>query len=125
MSIKSIKVATKKVVKKATAKKTLPATNSKVTKKAAAKKSLVYAKNEHSFWTKDGQILNSLVALNNALVKMDKSVFNHHVVKDRNDFAVWVDVVLCDQACAQDLAKAKTASSAAKIVAKHLKTYQG
>lgn len=123
MSIKSTKVAPKKVAPKAAAKKTTTPKKATV-KKAAGKKPVVYAKNEKSFWTKDGQIFNSLSALHKGFEKMDKSVYAHHVTKDRNDFAMWVDAVLSDKACAIDLKKAKTASSACKAVAKHLKTYQ-
>lgn len=123
MPIKSTKVATKKVAKKVTAKKVVTAKKA-ATKKVSTKKPLVYAKNEKSFWTKDGQIFNSLVALSNSLAKMDKAVYSHHVTKDRNDFALWVDAVLGDKSCASDLQKAKSAGGAHKAIAKHLKTYQ-
>lgn len=124
MTIKSKKVAVKKVAKKATVKKVATTVAKKVAKKPSTKKILVTAKNEHSFWTKNGQIFNTLKALQLGLEKMDKAIYAHHVTKDRNDFALWVDAVLNDKDCATELSKAKTASSAAKVVAKHLKTYQ-
>jgi hypothetical protein len=108
------KVATKKVVKKAAPK----------AKKTNSKKTLVYADNNHSFWVNDGRILNSLLALNEAMASMEKAVFAHHVTKDKHDFADWVDSVLCDDTCAVELRKAKTPTTAKTVVAKHLKTYQ-
>ena len=116
------------VVKKVAAKKTTPsATVKKVAaKKSTAKKtgkSLVYASNSASFWTQDGQILNSLHALHDALANMDTVVYAFHANKDDHHFANWVEIVLLDAACAADLRKAKTAAGAKTAVAKHLKTY--
>jgi hypothetical protein len=111
------KVATKKAVKKTAAKKVAANENSKT------KKSLVVAADPQSFWVSDGQILNSLLALHDALHSMDKEVFGHHVSKGKNDFADWVEAVLCDEACAKDLSKVKTPASAKVVVAKHLKLY--
>lgn len=97
----------------------------KVTKKTEASKGkvLVLASNAKSFWVNDGRILNSLVALHDALDSMEKAHFEHHVGKGKNDFATWVDSVLCDAACAADLRKAKTPKTARAVVAKHLKLY--
>ncbi len=107
--------------KKVAVKKSVTKTTS--AKKAKAK-SLVYADNETSFWVSDGQILNSLVALRDALAAMEKATYVHHVTKDRNDFALWVETVLGDKACAKDLRQAKSAGGAKLVVVKHLKTYQ-
>jgi hypothetical protein len=116
ISTKSKKTTTKAVVKKVSPKK--------VVKKVVGKKSLVYADNTKSFWVHDGQILNSLVAFHTALTKMDKAVYLHHVSKEKNDFAEWIEVVLADAECALEIKKAKTPQSAKLIVARHLKTYQ-
>ena len=105
--------STKAEVKKPAAKKT--------TKKA--KKILVYADNQSSFWVSNGQILNSLIALRDALDAMDREVYSYHAGEAHNDFANWVAAVLCDDACAADLEKAKTPESAKTVVTKHLKTY--
>lgn len=112
------KTVTKKVVAKKVAPKKVP------TKLAAGKKSLTLASNESSFWTADGQILNSLQALESALASMKKEVFSHHVGKDKNDFADWVDSVLCDSDCSSDLRKAKTAKTAKATVTGHLASYK-
>ena len=126
-----MKTKPKKVVKKSTPKK---AVSKKVTakkpsvKKTATKstpqKSLVFAPEQQSFWVNDGQILNSLVSLHDALEQMEKAVYEYHVNNDRNDFADWVNSVLCDEQCALDLRKAKTPKTAKTKIAKHLKVYQ-
>lgn len=95
-------------------------------KKSPAKKSvrtLTYASDVQSFWTHSGEVLNSLAALRDAFTKMSKDTFSHHVGTGKNDFATWVEVVLKDAACATDLRKAKTATSARTVVVRHLKEY--
>jgi len=92
--------------------------------KAGATRDLVYAGDPQSFWTTDGAILNSLVALRDALAVMDNEVFAHHVAKDKNDFAEWVATVLDDSACARALRKVKTPASAHTVVVRHLKFYR-
>ncbi len=122
------KITPKVVVKKTVAKvapKKLAVTAKKVTsKKPAPAKTLVYASNDNSFWVSDGQVLNSLVALQEALSKMQNEVFAYHVKKDRNDFADWVNFVLCDGTCSSDLRKTKTKADASAVVSKHLKSYK-
>lgn len=86
-------------------------------------KPLVYADNQTSFWVSNGQILNSLIALRDALDMMEKEVYHYHAGEAHNDFANWVAAVLCDVDCAKDLEKAKTPTSARTVVVKHLKTY--
>jgi len=124
------KAAPKKVAKKTVAKKTTKkAPAKKAVKKSTAmkkpNKDLVYASDEQSFWTTDGEILNSLMALSEAFGKMEKGVYQFHAEGDQNDFSVWVETVLCDGECAAALAKAKTHKSARTIVNKHLKNYSG
>lgn len=111
------KTPSKKVVKKVVAKK---ATSKNGVSK---KKQLVYANNQTSFWVKNGQILNSLIALRDALDEMDKEVYLYHAGGAHNDFANWVGAVLCDSKCATKLEKAKTSSSAKTVVVQHLKHY--
>lgn len=127
------KVATKAkaVTKKTTAKKIAtkkPAAKKTTTKKRATAvkkptKDLVYASDQESFWTTDGEILNSLIALAEAFGKMEKGVYQFHALGDQNDFAIWVETVLCDKDCAADLVKAKTHKSARTVVNKHVKNY--
>ncbi len=109
------KTVAKKVTKKTTA--------AKKTAKKSASKQLVYADNNTSFWVNDGQILNNLVALRDALSSMKADVYKYHAALGQNDFANWVEAVLCDVECAADLRKAKTPSSAKTVVVRHLKFY--
>ncbi len=90
---------------------------------ATVKRPLVYSIEATAFWTNDGQILNSLTALRDALASMSKTVFSYHVGAGRNDFAQWVEDVLSDVACADELRKAKTAATAKAVVVKHLRNY--
>lgn len=117
------KAVVKKAAKKSVSPKVVKKAVSKTRVKQASKKPLVYADNQRSFWVCNGQILNSLVALQQALDEMEKEVYLYHAGSAHNDFAVWVDTVLSDTACAKDLQKAKTPKSAKTIITKHLKFY--
>lgn len=125
---KNTTVAKKVAPKKVVAKKAVPkkVATKKLVKKASVieKKPLVVSSNKQSFWLVDGQILNSLEALETVFAEMEKSIFEHHVGKDRNDFAVWVEVVLEDKDCAALLKKAKTAKAAKTAISKSLKSYK-
>lgn len=121
-AIKSTKTV---VPKKVTAKKVAVAKSAKATKASkVAATPLVYAQNEQSFWVTDGQVLNSLLALKEALAEMEKAIYSHHVTDEKNDFADWVEAVLFDVDCALELRKAKTPKSAHTAVSKRLKVYQ-
>ncbi len=120
------KTAVKKVAKKPTkkvAKKTAKTTKKVVTKRAKPSRNLVFANEQTCFWVTNGQILNSLVALRDALDEMEKEVYAYHAGNAHNDFANWVAVVLNDNDCAKDLEKAKTSRSAKTTIIRHLKTY--
>jgi dienelactone hydrolase len=123
------KVALKKVVKsKATTVKVAGVVPKKVASKKIAgpkiKKDLVVASNYNSFWMNDGQILNTLAALEGALKKMENDVYKYHTNLGRHDFANWVEDVLLDTECATALRKAKTAKSAHTVVVKFLAQYK-
>ncbi|MBY0537984.1 hypothetical protein K2P47_01145 [Patescibacteria group bacterium] len=134
----TIKKETKTVTKKTTPKKVAKtkSTSVKVTgvapkkvvaKKVAgpkSKKEMVVASNYNSFWMNDGQILNSLAALEGALKKMDTAVYKYHTALGRHDFANWVEDVLQDIECAAALRTAKTPKSAHTVVVKFLATYK-
>jgi hypothetical protein len=115
---KVAKKTPKKVVKKASVK-----APKKTTVKKSGQKALVIAKNEQSFWLVDGGVLNSLVALRNALDTMEVNVFAYHALGVQNDFGHWVSNVLNDTECAKDLEKAKTSKAAKTAITKHLKSY--
>ena len=92
--------------------------------KTSAKKStpmLVVAEGEQQFWTNDGRILKDLVELRDALSKMEKHVFDHHVTGEKNDFADWVEFVLQDTSGASMLRSKKTPATAATSLKAHIK----
>lgn len=125
------KVAKKKAVKKAITKKAVKKVIKKATKKVAKKKAtkkeekkpLVYASNAKSFWCSDGQILDSLIALRDALSTMEMEVYKYHAEGEKNDFANWVAEVLSDYVCAADIERAKTPQSAKTAIVRRLKIY--
>lgn len=124
------KTVVKKASKRTPPKKIISKKVKKVVKKTSkiknklVKRDLVLASEGTAFWMKDGQILNSLLALNDALDEMEKEVYDYHSGGAQNDFAAWVSAVLCDGECADELEKVKTKGSAKKVVVKHLKLYK-
>ncbi len=113
------KAAPEKVTKKTSVKK--PA--SKTTTKKVAQYELRHAPTDQAFWVTDGQILNNLLDLESALSAMEKAVFSHHVTKEKNDFADWVEYVLEESECAQALRKARTQKPAHTVVVRYVKRY--
>ena len=124
------KAAPKKTTKKVT-KKAIPKVVKKAAKKTASKKTavkkhvraLVCAPGEECFWTSDGRVLEDLNQLQMAFGTMGDEVFLHHVTKEKNDFAEWVEHVLDDAACAADLRRAKKPSTARTVVIRCLRLY--
>ncbi len=117
-AVKAPKKTLKKVVKKAPVKKR--------TKKTVPKKhvrALVCAPGEKCFWTTDGKVLENLDQLQLAFGSMKDEVFLHHVTKEKNDFADWVELVLGDTACASDLRRTRKPTSARTVVIRHLRSY--
>lgn len=112
-------------IKKNTASK---ATSSK---KSSAKKAkpdgdrvLVCAHGEECFWTTDGRILTNLLELRDALEGMSQEIFSHHVTKDKNDFANWVEDILSDHELGASLRRAKKPATAHTVVVRRLKVYE-
>jgi hypothetical protein len=117
----SLKPTTKTpAAKKASLQKVVLAVTKKSTAKKTAGVKLVVASDSESFWVQDGQILNSLVALEAALKSMSPSIYAYHASTDGNHFADWVEVILADKVCATALRKATTSKSAHTVVKKHL-----
>jgi len=118
---KAVKKSTKKTTKKATKKATGKSTTKKVSK--AKVRALVCAAGEECFWTSDGQVLENLEELALAFGSMDEEVFLHHVTKEKNDFADWVEAVLADAECAAALRRSRKPRSARTVVVRYLKQY--
>jgi len=57
------------------------------------------------------------------LAKMEKEVYAHHVTKEKNDFADWVEQVLEDAECAAAMRGRRTPSGARTVVVRHLRLY--
>ena len=94
------------------------------TTKAAAALRLVEAPTGKAFWVNFGPIVNNLRGLRDALARgITDQQFAHHVSGSRNDFAAWVEDVLCDAPCATALRRAKTREAAVRAVETSLKRY--
>jgi len=118
--VASVHKVAKVAPKKAVAKK---ATVKKATKKEPTFKALVCAADGECFWTRDGRILQNLDDLHMAFGSMDEEVFLHHVNKEKNDFADWVEHILDDLDCSVELRKSKELAKAHKILQSHLQKY--
>jgi hypothetical protein len=111
----------KSAPQKAADKKKAPA--KKRTPKTKSKKSPIVAEGTLRFWVSDGSILSHMMDLLNAVQDMDSEVFEYHAQGDTNDFALWVEHVLCDADCAQKLTKAKSQKQAEKVLSKYVTYY--
>ena len=98
---KPSKKTTKKVTKKSVKKK--PAVKKATKKSTTLKKNLVIAPEEKAFWVMTGEIIRDIVELNNLLASIEDEVFNYHADDTKHDFATWVELVLCDEDCANEL----------------------
>ena len=87
------------------------------------KKELVHALPEQAFWVVNGQILTNLIELRDALSIMSDDVFMHHVTKDRNDFADWIETVLQDAEIAHALRKSKKSNTSRDVIVQKLRFY--
>lgn len=87
------------------------------------KKKLHTADHDKRFLLVDGVWLTSLLDLASALERMSKSVFTHHVGDDHNHFAQWIENVLDDALCAEELLREKNRAGALRVVLKHIKKY--
>ena len=122
----AVKKSTKATVKKATVVKKTATTakaKTKTPKETTNFKAMVCASDGECFWTRDGRILQNLEDLHMAFGSMDEEVFLHHVNKERNDFADWVEQVLADLDCAVKLRKATELGKAHTVLQSHLKKY--
>jgi len=84
------------------------------------KKSWLNVPPENKFYVNNGQVLSNLMELPTAINEMDQETFNHHVTKDNNDFANWVDHVVGEQKLAADLRRLKSQNSMVKAIQKLL-----
>lgn len=84
---------------------------------------LVEANDDQQFWLHDGPGLHNLRELKQALDMITEEQFMFHVGENKNDFAMWVDTVLKDHECSEEMWKCKTVLSTRRVLIKYLKNY--
>lgn len=78
---------------------------------------------ERYFWVNNGPILRNALELRDALKSMNEATFKHHVVKNRNDFAVWAEAVLEDADLGKALKKSATKSGVLRSLDLYIKNF--
>lgn len=71
---------------------------------------------EKHFYLHEGGKLSNLEELFTELQTMDNHVFNHHVNKERNDFANWVRDVMGERILARNIMLAKNQDDLCKLL---------
>ncbi|MDD5087008.1 MAG: hypothetical protein PHV16_04615 [Candidatus Nanoarchaeia archaeon] len=89
--------------------------------KEDAKRALSDVDSNHVFWVCNGQVLKNIKQLPAAMKKMKKEVFEHHVNKEKNDFASWINDIVKDTKLAADLKKVKDKKGIIKKAADRIK----
>lgn len=124
-----VKAATKKTAQKTV----LKSTKAVVAKKPAPKKKAEHvvriqprtlcgpcmfeSPQDKAFWVNNGPVVSTLEGLREALKTMSDEQFAYHTKRAGNDFARWVDEVLCHGHCAKKLMKAPTRDHAVRAIA--------
>lgn len=85
-------------------------------KKEDAKRILSDVNPAKAFWLRDGRTLKNIGELSKALKDMKNEVFEHHVNKDKNDFANWIRDVQQDKELADQLCKVKSKPTVEKMI---------
>ena len=113
----------KKAAAKKAGRKTAKKTATKRTARRKTKPVLVCAYGQDCFWVNQGPVLQDLIQLRDALTEMSDATFKHHVSRNHNDFADWVQLVLSDKHCANALRKSTKPQTAKSVLIKRLKYY--
>ena len=71
---------------------------------------------EKCFNTSNGMVLRNLHELAQAISHMEENVFLHHVTKEKNDFATWVQEVVEDSYLASKLIKTRKQPKSASLI---------
>ena len=89
-------------------------------------RSHIRAEGDRRFWVHEGLVLSDLQELRNALAykEISESQFMHHVTDGRNDFANWIELVLCDEKCAAAVRKIKSFKGLLGTIDRNLKHYK-
>ena len=81
-----------------------------------AKKLLSDCNSDQSFWVNNGPVLRNLDDLSAAIKSLSSEQFSHHLNKEKNDFARWVEDVVGDKELSEVLSKVKSKTSATKKI---------
>ena len=73
------------------------------------------------FYLDNGFILKSIEELYHTISLMEKELYNHHVTKDKNDFANWIYNVFEDKELGMNLMNSKSKDEMMKVLKKHIK----
>lgn len=95
-----------------------------MTSKEDAKRILSSTPPEKAFWVNNGPVLKSIIEMTGAMKKLSPVQFAHHVNKEKNDFAKWVEEVIRDSELAKLVRLAKTKEDMAKAITTRLKQLQ-
>jgi hypothetical protein len=94
----------------------------KVTKSTSQRKpKFMQANPECSFWINNGPVLSNLLDLYEALSEMNDEMWKYHTIRAGNDFAVWIEDVLCEPILARKIKKLKSRDGMRKAIRAHLK----
>ena len=87
----------------------------------AKKNNLIDSPEDKRFWVCNGETIKNLRELVVSLEKMQESIFQHHVSKEKNDFTNWLNDVFGEKKLAGQLKKLKTAKGMAQRIKATLK----
>ncbi len=121
------KIAAEQVLEKTVIMKKVPAKKSparktsgavvRVKRRSTCASCIAEASADKAFWVNNGPVVNTLDGLRDALSHMSDEQFEYHTKRAGNDFAKWVDEVLCHGSCATKLGSAKTRTGAIRAIA--------
>lgn len=76
---------------------------------------------DNRFFICNGEILNNLQQLPDALKRMDDNVYCFHVNAEKNDFANWIEATIGDKALGTAVRKSKDKMDMAKKIEAKIK----
>ena len=91
------------------------------TQKEEAQKCLGDVPGQYVFYVNNGQVLKGLYDLAGELDAMDDGTFLHHVNKENNDFANWIEYIVGDKKLAKSIARVKTPATMRKKLLDRIK----
>ena len=77
---------------------------------------------QHYFYLHNGTPLKSIAELIDELVHMDQIVFNHHIDKQKNDFANWLRDVFGQKELARRINLTRSPKGMLKSIKKYLQS---